>query len=75
MLLGEAFDALVKDGGAILRYAYRLDERREEGIVHALHAFAIGASGRIQMAIYFDDPADQGLTRQMWRSLNEAAVS
>ena len=67
----DAFGHEVLVDGDVTRFAYRLTEPREEGVVHALYAFAIGVDGHIQMAIYFDDESDLELAREIWRSLDE----
>jgi hypothetical protein len=68
----EGFEAEELVDGDIIRFAYRLTEHREEGVVHALYAFAIGRHGHVQMGIYFDDEADLELAKQIWKSLDEA---
>ena len=70
----DAFETDVLEEGGITRFAYRLTENREEGIVHALYAFAIGADGHVQMAIYFDDENDLDLAKEIWRSLDETQL-
>ena len=71
----EAFDYEVLTDGGVMRFAYRLTEPREEGVVHALYAFAIGVNGHIQMAIYFDSENDLELARGIWKSINETRVA
>jgi hypothetical protein len=66
-----AFDAKFVIDGDVTQYSYRLTERREEGIVHALHVFAIGVDGHVQMSIYFDDEANLDAAREICRSLEE----
>ena len=66
-----AFEVETETDGDVTRYAYRLTEHRDEGVVHALHAFAVGVDGHVQMAIYFDDEGDLETARQIWRSLDE----
>ena len=66
-----AFDFETETDGDVTRYAYRLTEHRDEGVVYALQAFAIGVDGHVQMAIYFDDENDLETARQIWRSLDE----
>lgn len=66
-----AFDSVSMMDGGILRYAYRLEEPRAEGVVHALYAYAIGGEGHVQMGIYFDHPADLECAKGIWKSLRE----
>lgn len=67
----QAFDAESATDGDITRYSYRLTERRDEGVVHALYAFAIGVDGHVQMAIYCDDKNDLETARAIYWSLDE----
>jgi hypothetical protein len=67
----DAFDAQFFTDGDVTRYSYRLTERRDEGVVHALYGFALGVNGHVQMAIYFDDEADLETARAICRSLDE----
>ena len=53
----------------VLRYAYRLTERRREGVVHALYGYAIEPAGLVQMAIYCGSEADLATARKIWRSV------
>jgi hypothetical protein len=71
----DAFDGAVVADGDVTRFTYRLTEHREEGVVHALYAFAIGVDGHVQMAIYFDNEADLDLARQISDSLTETGAS
>jgi hypothetical protein len=71
----DAFDSEVSVDGDVTRFTYRLTEHREDGIVHALHAFAIGVQGHVQMAIYFDNETDLDLARQISNSLTETRAS
>jgi hypothetical protein len=64
-----ATDCVIDDD--VTRYSYRLTERKEEGVVHALYGFAIGVNGHVQMSIYFDDEADIETAREICRSLDE----
>lgn len=67
----EAFDEGVVEDCVMVRFTYRLNEVREEGIVLALYAFAIGDGGHVQMAIYFDHEDDLEVARQIAGSLEE----
>jgi hypothetical protein len=66
----DAFESQVIIDGSLTRYAYRLTEQRDEGVVHALYAFAIGPNGHVQMALYFDDEADLSIAREIAQSLD-----
>jgi hypothetical protein len=66
----EAFESQITVDGAVTRYAYRLTEQRDGGVVHALYAFAIGPYGHVQMAVYFDDEADLSIAREIAQSLD-----
>jgi hypothetical protein len=71
----DAFDAEAVTDGDVTRYSYRLTEPRNGGVVHALYAFAIGAAGHVQMAIYFDDEADLAIGREIAGSLDETGAA
>jgi len=70
----KAFDEEVLDEIGVTRYAYRLTEDRDEGVVHALYAYAVGENGHVQAAIYFDDVAELGVAKQIWRSFERVAI-
>jgi hypothetical protein len=65
----EAFDVVVRQDRGLTRYSYRLDEEREEGLVHALYVFSIADIGHVQMAIYFDVESDLEEARAIGDSL------
>jgi len=67
----DSFDAETHVDANVTRFAYRLTERREKAAVHAVHAFAIGQDGHVQMAIYFDNEDDLRIAKQLWNSLEE----
>jgi hypothetical protein len=71
----DAFEVQSDTDGYVTRYSYRLTERRDKGVVHALYGFAIGVDGYVQMAIYFDDVADLEIAREICRSLDETHVA
>ncbi|MBS0264569.1 MAG: DUF2185 domain-containing protein, partial [Planctomycetes bacterium] len=55
--------------GNVTRYSYRLRDENEQGPVEALYGFVIGDDGHLQLAIYFDDPADGTTARQLVESV------
>jgi hypothetical protein len=65
----DAFEAEVIDTGEHIQYGYRLTEDRDESVVHAFYGFAIGASGHVQVAIYFDVERDLELAKTIWKSI------
>jgi hypothetical protein len=67
----DAFDGEYATDGDITRYSYRLTERRDDGVVHALYGFAIGVDGHVQMAIYCDNESALETARAICRSLDE----
>ena len=67
----DAFDSESTIDGDIIRYSYRLTERRDQGIVHALYAFVIGIDGHVQMVIYCDDESDLDTARAIYKSLDD----
>jgi hypothetical protein len=71
----QAFDEEVLNDGGLTRYAYRLSEQRDDGLVSALYAFAIGSGGHVQAAIYFDDKTELDVAKQIWRSFDEITTA
>jgi hypothetical protein len=55
----------------VTRYSYRLRDRNEDGPVESVYAFVMNDDGHLQMAIYFDDPADEAKARQLVDSVCE----
>jgi hypothetical protein len=69
----QGFDPVEESSAGLLRFSYRLDEEGSDAGVPALHTFAIGERGHVQMAVYFDDENDLEEARGLWRSLRESA--
>lgn len=67
----DAFGVLNEHEGDVLRLAYRLDEPADDERAAAFYGFAIGSSGHVQMAVYFDEEEQFETARQVWRSLWE----
>ena len=65
----DAFNSVTESSNGILRYAYRLEEKAEDGRQAAFYGFSIGATSHVQIAIYFDSPADLSIAEGIWRSL------
>lgn len=62
----ERFGELEHRDGKLLRYSYRLREASDDdGAVESLYAYVIAEQGHLEMAIYFDDPADEALARRL----------
>ena len=55
----------------LTRFSYRLRDENEDGPVESLYAFVISDRGHLQIAIYFDDPADEAEACQMVESVAE----
>jgi hypothetical protein len=67
-----AFDEIRERGDdGVLRYAYRLAEESDDNRVAAFYSFAVGLSGHVQMAVYFDSESDLPIAEGLWRSLRE----
>jgi hypothetical protein len=49
----------------LTRYSYRLRDENEDGPVESLYGFVISDDGHLQLAIYFDDLADEAEARQL----------
>jgi len=54
----DAYDILSAQDGTVFRYAYRLNEEREEDSAQAYYGFVIGDDSHIQIAVYFDSSYD-----------------
>jgi hypothetical protein len=54
------FDERESDSGGITRLAYRLRDDNEDGTVESLNGCILDDTGHLQIAIYFDNPADEG---------------
>jgi len=67
----DGFNAEVLVDGDITRFAYRVTEQGDDGVVHVLYAFAIGIDSQVLMAISLDDESDLELARHLWKSLQE----
>jgi hypothetical protein len=67
----DAFDAVAETSNGLLRYSYRLKEDSDDDRLPAFYCYAIGKAGHVQMAIYFDSPADLNTAQAIWRSLTE----
>src|SRR5262245_31429443 len=62
------FAEFESQSGDLTRYMYRLlDEESPEG----LYAFILNDDGHLQMAVYFDDPADEAAARALAESVAE----
>jgi hypothetical protein len=68
----DAFDPVVETSNGILFYSYRLKEDSDDDRLPAFYCYAIGHFSHVQMAIYFDSPADLSIAQSIWRSLSEA---
>ena len=67
----EAFDLKEDLAGSVLRFRYRLIEDSDDDRVPAYYCYAIGNSGDVQMAIYFDDESDLSVAENIWKSIEE----
>jgi len=71
----EAFGVEEAADGKILRFAYRLREKRKEGLVQAFYGYAIAPQSYVQMAIYFDQESQLESARNIWQTLNVHAAA
>jgi hypothetical protein len=53
----------------VTRYSYRLRAENDDGPVESVYGFAIDDGGHLQLSVYFDDPADEELARQLVESV------
>ena len=56
---------------SITRYSYRLRDENEDGPVESINALIMNDDGQLQMAVYFDDLADEAKARQLVDSVAE----
>lgn len=45
--------------GGLSRFSYRLLDWSEDGQIESIHSLAFADDGELNLAIYFDDPADE----------------
>jgi hypothetical protein len=55
--------------GEVTRFSYRLLDESEAGPVESLYGFVFADDGHLEMAIYFDDPADERGARELVESV------
>jgi len=63
------------DGAGVLRFAYLLHEQEQGDDRWAFYTFSVGASGHVQMSIYFDKYSDLEKAKQLWLSVKEMPES
>ncbi|MBI1904200.1 MAG: hypothetical protein HYS13_24155 [Planctomycetia bacterium] len=68
-----AFDQQETPDGEMICFSYRLNERRDGKLVHALYSFTVGRTGHVQSAIYFDDERELETARKIAGSFKEKA--
>jgi hypothetical protein len=61
----ERFDERETSGAALTRYSYRLRDRNDDGSVEAVHGFVFSDDDQVELAVYFDDPAEEALARSL----------
>ena len=54
---------MVADG--MTRFSYRLRDTNDDGPVESVSGFVINDEGHLQMAVYFDDAADEEKAREL----------
>lgn len=65
-----AFDVSEERDGDIARVCFRApDDDADHDAQPGFYSFVIGASGHLQVAIYFDDEADAEVARSLWRGI------
>lgn len=60
-----AFEVEASRRGTTHALSYRLTEQQGDRVVEALYSFTFEEPGHVQMAVYFDDPADLTAARAM----------
>jgi hypothetical protein len=59
----------------VTRYSYRLRDENDDGPVESLYGFVIADDGHLQMAIYFNDLADEAEARQLVANVTSRHLS
>lgn len=72
---GDASDLTEESQEGVLRFAYRLQEVKQDKRVDAFYAYVIGDSGHVQLAIYFDDEEQLELAQTLWRGVKEVETT
>ena len=67
----DAFDISEEKEGDVIRLKYRLVEDTGDDRIPAYYCFAVGKTGYVQMAIYFDSESDLYDAELIWKSLVE----
>ena len=57
--------------GGVTRFSYRLREEGDDESVESINSFAFADDGDLNLAVYFDDPADEA---EAWRIVESVAV-
>ena len=65
----KAFDLTEEVEGSVLKCAYRLDEESDDRRLPGFYCYAVGPTDYVQMAIYFDEPRDLEVAKEIWRSV------
>jgi hypothetical protein len=53
------------EAGGVTRFSYRLRDDSDDGPVESVYGFVIGDDGHLQLSIYFDDPTDERVAREL----------
>lgn len=64
-----AFDHHTWESPGALHFSYRLAEQSGDRRLPALYGYAVGASGHLQLALYFDTEDDHELARKLLASI------
>jgi len=71
----ERFAERVSVGEGLTRFDYRLREENEDGSVESLQAVTYNDNGQLDMVVYFDDPANEVMARQLADSVAQRPQS
>jgi hypothetical protein len=53
------------EADGVTRYSYRLRDENDDGPIESLSGYIFSDQGHLQLAVYFDDPNDEGKARQI----------
>ena len=70
-----AYDSKTDSSGNLLRHSYRLAEAADDTREPAFYGFAIGDSGHVQLAVYFNNPVGNKVAQQILNNVAEQKSS
>jgi hypothetical protein len=69
----ERFAGCETEADNVTRLSYRLHDENEDGLLESVSGYVISDDGHLQLAVYFDEPADEVNARQLVDSVTKPA--